>query len=116
MYKIAIFLLLAMGCSESAFAVVYQCRDKAGNTFLTNDRSKFPPGCEQYGEVYGEQPPPPPATNRPAGQRNPPEMNGRGPAAAPSPAQAPRVPRQAVEPAAPAAPPAGPESPAEEEE
>lgn len=98
MIKITILLLLAMFWSGTAIAVVYQCRDKAGNIFLTNDRSKFPPGCEQFGEPFGEQPPPPPATSRPATRRSEAEMNGRGRAPSPPPSPAPTTPKQLTKP------------------
>jgi len=102
MIKITFFLMLAMLWSEAAFAVVYQCRDQKGNIFLTNDRSKFPPGCEQFGETYGEQPPPPPAVTPPAAtRRSEPAMSERRRTLSPPPAAAPPA---AAEPPAAAAP------------
>lgn len=91
MIKITILFLLAMFWSESSLAVVYQCRDKAGNIFLTNDRSKFPPGCEQFGETFGEQPPPPPAVTPPAAPiRNEPGMSERRRSPSPPPSPEPQ--------------------------
>jgi hypothetical protein len=36
-------------------ATVYQCRNRDGILFLTNDRDKIPPGCDQVSELIGEK-------------------------------------------------------------
>jgi hypothetical protein len=86
MTRITTLLLLVMFWSGTAFAVVYQCRDKDGNLFLTNNRNKFPPGCVQVGEPIGEErAPSPPAASPPAAPGSRPEMLDRGrPALPPS--------------------------------
>lgn len=74
MIRFATLLLLLLFWCGSAFALVYQCRTEEGNLFLTNNRSKFPPGCVQVGEPIGEAPAPsPPDAGPPAGQRRAPE-------------------------------------------
>jgi len=61
--RIAILLLLIVFWSASACAAIYQCRTRDGKLFLTNNRDKFPPGCEQVGGPVGEEP----ASSQPAG-------------------------------------------------
>ncbi|ALC15930.1 hypothetical protein DSOUD_1148 [Desulfuromonas soudanensis] len=74
MIRIATLLLLLLFWCGSAFAVVYQCRTRENNLFLTNNRNKFPPGCVQVGEPIGEAPAPsPPDSGPPALQRREPE-------------------------------------------
>lgn len=106
-----LFLLLMLWCG-AAFAVVYQCRDKNGNLFLTNNRDKFPPGCVQIGEPIGEQPAPsPPAATLPAARGSEPEMRERRRQSSPPRTQAPPAPMEVPKPEAPP-----PEADAPEEE
>lgn len=103
MTRISLLLLLSIIWTGPAFAVVYQCRDKAGNIFLTNDRSKFPPGCEQFGEPFGEQPAPPPAVTAPAARQSEPQVQDRRRPPAPPRPQPTAAPVQEPQPAIPAA-------------
>jgi hypothetical protein len=90
MIRIATLLLLLLFWCGSAFAVVYQCRTEEGNLFLTNNRSKFPPGCVQVGEPIGEAPAPsPPEAGPPAVQRREPETIDPGRASPPLRSRAP---------------------------
>lgn len=95
MTRITILLLLVIFWSGATFAAVYQCRDKDGNLFLTNNRNKFPPGCVQVGEPIGkESTPSPPAAMPPAGRENEPETSGRRRSSSPPRSQTPPVPRE----------------------
>jgi hypothetical protein len=102
MTRITTLFLLLMFWSGAAFALVYQCRTREGNLFLTNNRNKFPPGCVQVGEPIGEEPAPsPPAAIPPAGQGREPGMNDRRRSSTPPPSQAPSEPREVTPPEAP---------------
>jgi hypothetical protein len=93
MTRITTLLLLLTFWSGAAFALVYQCLDKDGNLFLTNNRNKFPPGCVQVGEPIGEAPAPSPAATPPAAPGSTPGMNDRGRSSSPPRPLAPPAPR-----------------------
>lgn len=102
MTRIATLLLLMIFCSGTVFAAVYQCRNKDGSLFLTNNRSKFPPGCVQVGEPIGaESAPSPPAATPPEAQRSAPQVNGRERLPSPPRSPAPPAPKQETMPEAP---------------
>ena len=114
MTRIATLLLLVLLWSAAAEAVVYQCRDKKGNIFLTNNRNKFPPGCVQFGEPMGEESAPsPPAAIPPAVPRSESEMRDRRRPSAPPRSQAPPAPREEPAPVTPSAEAAAPAGDAE---
>jgi len=114
MTRITPLVLLVMLWSGTAFAVVYQCRNKDGTLFLTNNRDKFPPGCVQVGEPIGEErAPSPPAATPPPVRGSEPEMRDRRRPSAPPRTMAPLAPREETKPEAPS-PEAG--APAEEAE
>jgi hypothetical protein len=114
MTRITILLLLVMFWSGVAFAVVYQCRAKDGSLFLTNNRSKFPPGCVQVGEPIGEErAPSPPTASPPAARGSAPGMiDRRRPSSLPLP-PAPVAPPEETKPEAPSAETGEPEGEAE---
>lgn len=81
MWPIALMVVLAL--AGPAAAAVYQCRDGAGNLFLTDDPDQFPPGCESEGVLVFDRettetapplaPPSEPAEREPAPPPPPPE-------------------------------------------
>jgi hypothetical protein len=102
MTRITTLLLLVMFWAGAAFAVVYQCRNKDGTLFLTNNRDKFPPGCVQIGEPIGEErAPSPPAATSPPARGSEPEMRDRRRPSAPRRSMAPLAPRGETKPEAP---------------
>jgi hypothetical protein len=104
MIRITTLLLLVMFWSTAAFALVYQCRNKDGTLFLTNNRDKFPPGCVQVGEPMGEERTlSPPAAPPPRGRGSEPEMRDRPRPVAPPRAQAPPAAQEETEPETPSA-------------
>lgn len=71
MTRFVAFLLPALFLASTVGAAIYQCRDRDGKILLTNNKSKFPPGCEQIGGPIGEEtspaapsPAPPPPASR----------------------------------------------------
>jgi hypothetical protein len=79
MTRITILLLLLMFWSGAAFAAVYQCRNKDGSLFLTNNRNNYPQGCVQVGEpIGGETAPSPPAATPPPRAQVPARVPGTG--------------------------------------
>jgi hypothetical protein len=104
MIRITTLLLLVMFWSTASFALVYQCRNKDGTLFLTNNRDKFPPGCVQVGEPIGEErTPSPPAATPPAARGSEPEMRDRRRPSVPARSMAPLAPREEPKPEAPSA-------------
>jgi hypothetical protein len=102
MTRITPLFMLVMLWSGTAFAVVYQCRNKDGTIFLTNNRDKFPPGCVQVGEPIGEErAPSPPAATPPPVRGSEPEMRDRRRPSAPPRTMAPPPPREETKPEAP---------------